>query len=174
MGKNIANITEKVFDSFKQITPALIAIAVLTGLVLFLPVSVLEKMSLEELPSLWRMTIGIVFLLSVSLISTIIATELASNLANKIRKQRAKRALKEKYKSLSSNQKKIIVNLLNSNDKTIKLEKNSGDTLYLECNGFIHMPQQVATLGWHNEMILTYTPQPWLLELYNEEPEYFS
>lgn len=29
-------------------------------------------------------------------------------------------------------------------------------------------------MGWGNEMILTYVPQPWLLEMYNEKPELFE
>ena len=41
-------------------------------------------------------------------------------------------------------------------------------------NLFIYMPQQAVTLGWNNEMILTYVPQPWLLDLFNDEPELFN
>ena len=64
--------------------------------------------------------------------------------------------------------------VLRSSDKTISLDKNSGDTIYLVNNLFLHMPEQAFTLGRNNEMILTYVPQAWLLDLYNEEPELFS
>ena len=40
--------------------------------------------------------------------------------------------------------------------------------------GVIHQPEQAFSLGWDNEMILIYVPQPWLLDLYNEEPGLFS
>ena len=72
MGVSIDSIAEKTFDNFKRITPALVAVAILTGLLLFLPQNVLEKMNLYELPVLWNRIIGIVFLLSVALILTII------------------------------------------------------------------------------------------------------
>lgn len=36
------------------------------------------------------------------------------------------------------------------------------------------MPEQVFTLGRNNEIILTFVPHPWLLELYNDEPELFN
>jgi hypothetical protein len=39
---------------------------------------------------------------------------------------------------------------------------------------FLHMPQQVFSVGWDNEILFTYVPHPWLLDLYNEEPELFD
>ena len=76
--------------------------------------------------------------------------------------------------SLSSSQKSIVLQMLRSTDKTIALDKNSGDTVYLVNNLFLYMPDQVFTLGWDNEMVLTYVPHPWLLDLFNEEPELFK
>lgn len=54
------------------------------------------------------------------------------------------------------------------------LDKNSGDTIYLVNKMFLHQPEQVFSLGWNNEMILTYVPQLWLMELYNEDPKLFT
>ena len=82
--------------------------------------------------------------------------------------------LKKRYQTLSPKQKAIILKLLRSEDKMITLDKNSGDTIYLVNNMFLHMPEQAFTLEWNNEMILIYIPQPWLLDLYNEEPEFFQ
>ena len=63
--------------------------------------------------------------------------------------------------------------LLHSEDKTVVLDKNSGDTIYLINNCFLYMPEQVFTLG-NNEIILTFVPHQWLLELYNDEPKLFN
>lgn len=82
--------------------------------------------------------------------------------------------LKNKYRKLSITQKTIILELLRSKDKTIMLDKNSGDTIYLVNEMFLHQPEQVLSLGWNNEMILTYVPQLWLMELYNEDPKLFT
>ena len=146
----------------------------LTGLVLFLPENLLKKMSLDELPVLWNRIIGIVFLLSVALISTMIVFSLISHITEKRRNKRIRVNLKKKLQTLSPRQKAIVIQLMRSDDKTITLDKNSGDTIYLVNNLFLHMPEQAFTLGWNNEMILTYVPQPWLLDLYNEEPELFQ
>lgn len=174
MSVSVDNIAEKTFDNFKKITPALVAVVILSGLLLFLPENVLKKMSLDELPALWNRIIGIVFLLSVALISTMIVFSVISHITEKRRNKRMRVNLKKKFQTLSPRQKAIILQLLRSEDKTISLDKNSGDTIYLMNNLFLHMPEQAFTLGWNNEMILTYVPQPWLLDLYNEEPELFK
>lgn len=174
MSVSVDNIAEKTFDNFKKITPALVAVAILSGLLLFLPESILKRMSLNELPILWNRIIGIVFLLSVALISTMIVFSVISHITEKRRNKRIRVNLKKKLQTLSPRQKAIILQLLRSEDKTISLDKNSGDTIYLVNNLFLHMPEQAFTLGWNNEMILTYVPQPWLLDLYNEEPELFK
>lgn len=174
MSVSVDNIAEKTFDNFKKITPALVAVAILSGLLLFLPESILKRMSLNGLPILWNRIIGIVFLLSVALISTMIVFSVISHITEKRRNKRIRVNLKKKLQTLSPRQKAIILQLLRSEDKTISLDKNSGDTIYLVNNLFLHMPEQAFTLGWNNEMILTYVPQPWLLDLYNEEPELFK
>lgn len=174
MNLSIGNISEKVFDNFKKITPGLVAITIITGLLLFLPHSVLEKMNLNDLPIIWNRIIGICFLLSIAIILTVAFFSMISVLEPTIREKRLKKNLKKKYLSLSSSQKSIVLQMLRSTDKTIALDKNSGDTVYLVNNLFLYMPDQVFTLGWDNEMVLTYVPHPWLLDLFNEEPELFK
>lgn len=174
MSISVDNILEKTFDNFKKITPALVAIALLTGMILFLPESILDKMALSNLPDLWNKVIGLTFLLSVALIITLVVFSIISRIRDKRQTKRFRENLKKNLKRLSPRQKSIVVQLLHSEDKTISLDKNSGDTIYLVNNLFIYMPQQAVTLGWNNEMILTYVTQPWLLDLFNDEPELFN
>lgn len=174
MKETLGNLLEKVFDGFKRITPALIAVSLLTGMVLFLPKSVLERMELDELPILWSRIIGIIFLLSVALIITILVSEAVSVVIRRWKSKQFRDNLKKKYKALSQRQKNIVQQLLKSKNKSVQLDKNSGDTIYLLQNGFIHQPAQLVTYGWNDEMVLTYVPQPWLMDLYSEEPELFQ
>ena len=46
------DIVTKVFDSFKRWTPALLAVSIVTGLILFLPDSILQRMALNDIPPL--------------------------------------------------------------------------------------------------------------------------
>ena len=137
MGTDI--LWEKAFDSFKRITPALVAVAILSGSILFLPDGVLKKMSLNELPKLWKQIIGVVFLLSVALIGTILLFSVISSIMSKVKNTKLKKNLKNKIKTLSPRQRAIILQLLKSEDKTITLDKNSGDTIYL-LNNLVYYP----------------------------------
>lgn len=174
MSVSVDTITEKLFDNFKKITPALIAVATFTGLLLFLPVSVLEKMSLHQLPELWKQIFGIIFLLSIALIATIVVFGCCSKVMEKRKNNHIKQNLRKKLKSLSPRQKRIVLQLLQSEDKSIILDKNAGDTIYLLNNLFLHQPEQVVSVGWNNEMNMVYVPQLWLMDLFNEEPELFA
>lgn len=174
MSLSVDNFAEKTFDNFKKITPALMAIALLTGMLLFLPDSILEKMYLDALPVLWSRIVGIAFLLSIALIITIVVSSIISYTSSKRKCKKIRENLKKNLKKLSPQQRNIILRVLKSKDKAISLDSNSGDTVYLVNNMFLHMPQQVFSVGWDNEMVLTYVPHPWLLDLYNEEPELFD
>ena len=174
MDSILSGLSEKVFDSFKKVTPALVSVAILTGFLLFLPQSILERMKLDKLPDLWTKVIGILFLLSIALIITIGLFSLLARIHRKLVIKKIKENCRKKLKTLSSAQKSIIFQLLNSPNKTIELDKNSGDTIFLEQNLFIHMPDQVFSIDVDNKMRVTYVPQLWLLELYNEEPNLFK
>ena len=174
MNVSLDGFAEKVFDGFKRITPALVAVTILTGLLLFLPRNILEKMNLDDLPVLWNRIIGLFFLLSISLIGTIIVFALVSRVMKRNRSKRIRENLKKTYLSLNAGQKEIIQALLSSDTKTVSLEINSGDAIYLKEKKFLHLPHQPVSLGWDNELIVSFVPQPWLLDLYNEEPEFFD
>lgn len=147
MNFSIGNLMEKVFDSFKKITPALIAIALFTGMLLFLPEYMLKRMSLADLPVMWRQIIGITFLLSIALIITLLISAIFRSFILRWKKKKQKANLKKKYVKLSPNQKDIILRMLQSDEKSVLLDSNSGDTIYLEKNLFLHRPQQFVTLG---------------------------
>lgn len=144
MSVSFGSIAEKTFDNFKKITPALVAIAILTGLILFLPKDVLKKMNLDELPVMWSHIIGIVFLLSVALIATILLFSAISSVAERRRNQLIRENLKKKFLTLSSRQKDIVMQALQSEDKTISLDKTSGDTIYLVNNRFLQDRKSVV------------------------------
>lgn len=176
MGIDISadSISKNVFDNFKRITPALFAVAVLTGSLLFLPENILEKMALNKLPETARRIVGLTFLLCSAIIVAILFISLIRIVLSSVKQRRLRRNLKKKYKSLSEEHKRIIKTMLNSPNKAIELSKYSGDVFYLLKNCFIHQPAQIASIDYDNDMILTYTPQPWLLDLYNDEPELFK
>jgi hypothetical protein len=176
MSINLGDFIEKIFDNFKKMTPALLASAMLTGFILFLPESILAKMNLDNLPPLWKILVGLVFLFCVSLILTILVFTVIKYFWSKRQSKIKKMEQKEKVKNLNPRCKQIINEALKSADKTVRLDISSGDTTYLQLNGFLYRPPQVGFLAERpdNKVIEKFVPPPWLIDLYNEEPELFE
>ena len=172
MGVNLSMDTNKVFDDFKKLTPALIAVLIFTGLILFLPESILQKMMLHSLPDYWRLIIGLLFLLSLALIIAIAGSMLYKTIMTSCNRKKYVKNKMKLTKQLSPVQKKILVCLLQSEDKSIPLDSTSGDTLYLLGNNFIHQPQQVFSMDDSDLIVLRYVPHPWLMDLYQNNLQF--
>lgn len=163
-------IFEKVFDNFKKITPALIVITISTALILFLPTSILAKMSLDNLPEIWKRIIGIIFIVSSSLILVIIFWLIY----RKSDYKRIRKKMRKNYLNLTPQYKKMLTSMLDSKNRCLKLDPYSGDTKYLENGMFIILVQTWTLTDNISPIRLTYAPQPWLIDLYEKEPELFK
>lgn len=162
-------ISEKVFDNFKKITPALVVLSISSALILFLPESFLMKMSLDKLPDIWKRIIGIIFILSTSLIIVIITIIY-------LRKTKPKRFCKKMRKNfigLPVKYKDLLIKLLNDKDRCMNLNPYSGDTLYLVNNMFIYRSQSSKLYCIDEDISFLYAPHPWLIDLFEKEPDLF-
>lgn len=167
-------IIDKVFAGFKKITPALVAVSLVSSAMLFLPANILELLGLKELSGNTRTVIGMLFLLSTTLIITIALSSFWKFVTRKIRNTKMLKNLRKRFLSLAPEQKEIVLELLKSEDKVILLDATSGNTLYLQNNNFIFRPEQIVSAGYDNEIYMKFTPHPWLIDLYNNEPELFT
>lgn len=165
---------DKVFASFKKITSALVAVSLVSGAILFLPKSILELLGLSELHDNVRTAIGVTFLLSVALIITIVASSCWKMITRKIKHKNMLKKLRNRFIALAPEQKEIILELLKNEDKVILLDIAAGNTRYLQESNFIHRPEQIFSAGYDNEVYMKFIPQPWLIDLYNKEPELFK
>lgn len=167
-------IIDKVFAGFKKITPALVAVSLASGAVLFLPARVLNVLGLNELPKPARTTIGILFLLSTILIVTIFLSSIWQKATRKMRSIKLLKELRKRYIALAPEQKKIVLELLKDEEKVIFLDEASGNTQYLLENNFIYRPWQAFSPEHDNTIFMKYIPHPWLIDLYNKEPKLFN
>lgn len=166
-------IVDKVFSGFKKITPALAAVSIASGLLLFLPKSILQKMSLENISTILKQIIGCVFIISTVLIFAILISIPFQALLKKYKYNKIVKRLRADFLKLTNDQKKIIIKMLKSSDKSIHLESTSGNTVYLVQKNFIYQPQQFCTPDEYS-FELVYVPHPWLIDLYNQEPDIFK
>ena len=167
-------IIDKVFDGFKKISPALVALAIVSGSILFLPVTLLDKLGLNNLPEAIKTITGTLFLLSCALILTILCSVVFQRVIKATKHKKLLKDLRKSFIELSIRHKKIIVKLMKSSSKAIELDSLSGDTIYLSEHNFIHRPQQVVDAFVLYDNKYTYVPQPWLIDLYEKDPELFE
>lgn len=167
-------IVDKVFAGFKKITPALVAVSLVSGAILFLPNPILELLGLKELPDNTRTTIGVTFLLSVALIITIAGSSCWKMATQKIKHNNTLKKLRGRFIALAPEQREIILELLKSEDKVILLDIAAGNTRYLQDNNFIYRPEQLIIPDYGDTICARYIPHPWLVDLYNKEPELFK
>lgn len=99
-------IIEKVFDGFKRITPALIAIALFSGGILFLPTSILQQMNLLNSSPTVRTIFCALFLLSCTLVATIVCATGLHKIAKKYQQHKLKKILRKQLLNLTPYHKK--------------------------------------------------------------------
>lgn len=176
MGCNVdvGTIIEKVFASFKKITPFLAVISLVSGGLLFLPTEFLGKIGFENLSQPWKRGIGLVFLVSTVLILVIGIFRLFEKMHKKLKYKKTLRNLRKKFMQLKGEPRKIILELMSSPDKKISLDHASGNTIYLMELGFIYRPMQVVSVDYNDHIYAEYVPHPWLIDLHDKEPKLFE
>ena len=174
MSNSYDKIIDKVFDGFKKLTPALAAVAIATGLVLFLPSPLLASMGMAQLPNIIIMCTGFLFLLSCTLVVTIISSIFFKWLYMRISRISKTKRMRKYYGRLSAKHKRMLVELLSSDNKAMELDSTSGDVRYLVDYGFIYRPVQATDAFNMTYNLYTYVPRPWLVHYYEECPEAFK
>lgn len=167
-------LAEKVFDSFKRISPALIAVAIASGLILFLPESILERMALNNLQNIWKIVVGLVFIISCTLIITIMIVDIYRSVQRKTAPKHFRKLKRKQFVDLPLNYKRMLVSILKSPKCSMELDPTSGNTLYLLNNQFIHQTQSYMFVGPGYTAPVTYIPEAWLIDLFHKEPNLFN
>ncbi|MBQ7288181.1 MAG: superinfection exclusion B family protein [Clostridia bacterium] len=173
MSTSYDRIIDKAFDGFKKLTPALIAVAIMSGLVLFLPETILRKVGLMNLPNTTTIIIGLLFLLSCTLILTILVSKIGKSVYTKVKSKTQRAQMRKKHKNLSDRHKEILLKLLSTENKSKEMNIASGDIQYLQANGFIYIPTQAIDAFNATYNMYIYVPHPWLVEYFEECPEEF-
>ena len=174
MSEESSYVITRVFDNLKKITPALATVAIVCGLITFLPNEILRKMKLNMIPENISIWISLVFLASVALIIVIIITNFLSNEISKHKNRKIMKHLKLKLLNLNHKQKNIIIQILSSSERGLRLNYCDGDVRYLEEYTFITRTTNSTLTALDGEIVFMYMPQLWLIDLYNKEPELFK
>ena len=173
MSNNRYNIIiEKVFGSFKKITPFLIVIVVVSGW-FYLPSNILEWLKLDRLPSCITSIIHLIFWMALVLIIVLACSSLTKLIIDKVKNKKAVNKLRDGYYRLNNKQKECVCNVLKESGYSLKVFGNSYDYNFLVDQGFLTR-QQEATDPNTFEDYCVYSANKWLVDFYVEKPQVFE
>ena len=151
----IGEIIDKIFLGFQKMSPALIAIAITCGLIIFAPKAWLEKLGIAEFPTYVIQIIGSIFLLSIFLILSI----LFFIVIKRIRSAVAMKKIEKSMEELTPEELKRVIFMFYSPGNTLSMSVQDGVTGALVMKGIITHASNVGDgIGLFT---FQYMLQPW-------------
>ena len=161
----------KDFIDFLKLPPNILgALSIASGILLFLPNNIMKKFYMLEFREKYGFTIGIVFLVSLSILIVLIITKIYKYFSNKILKKRLPKVQIKYLKGLNTNQIELIKEFLSDPTYTLTLPVNNGLVIGLQ-----HF--NVITPAGQNHLVdmidpqIKYFLQPWVVKRINEDDE---
>ena len=164
---------EKIFHNFNKVTPMLISLLATTIFLLFAPKEVLVKIGIGSMHENVKLIIGIVFLILSFLLITLFINFIIKYFKKFYFNKVTVKKLRNKFIKLDDSLKSLLIDLLNEEELSKEYNSAAGNIMYLTDNKFIYRSSLVLTQGY-NGLYATFVPHPWLIDLYNNEPELFS
>jgi hypothetical protein len=96
----------------------LAAVAMGTGLILFLPLNILQRLGLNNIPELWRTILGLSFIISLSLLAVYFIIKVLKSIVSRYYRIRFKRIFPKIMKNLRSEELAVVALLYRSPNYT--------------------------------------------------------
>jgi Super-infection exclusion protein B len=155
----------KVLDWLKSSPKYLFPIALVTGLGLFSPSSVLDIFGLTSFVSQYRQYIGIVFLISMALILTEAILFAHRALSGWRQRSEVTKHRQELLQNLTLQEKSVLRNYITRKTKTAYFDLEDGVVGGLEAQGVIYRASNIGQLDrW------AYNIQPWAWDYLTKNP----
>ena len=168
MNFDLAKILDKAFDDFKKTTPLLVSICLVSFLLLFLPAPFKKIIRLDGLSEKALTVIGIIFIVSASLIIVIVVFKLFEYIKRIIYIKHLEKCML----LLPERAKMIILVMFHSNDNLISLEENDGIKGVLLAKNIIYRASNVS--DGVGVISFQYALQPWVIEYCMKHKEFDS
>ncbi|HDR4411961.1 TPA: superinfection exclusion B family protein [Bacillus cereus] len=145
-----------------------------TGILLFSPNSFLEKLFMLSFREKHGFIIGIVFIVSLSILVINLINRTAKVIHEKNTKKKFYATAEKRLKSLNTYQKYIIYALYNEHNRTLPLPLHDGAVIHLEDNHMIGKAAKTFMVSDLNNAQLPYFLQPWVAEELAKKPDLLS
>lgn len=157
-----------------KLPPTLLsAVALFTGAILFLPQSILSKIGLDNIPSLWRTIIGIAFLIALSVDVVYLVLMIAKNIQTRYYELKLKRRFPEMMQKLRGEELLVLALLYCSPNFTSRLPASDGVTLRLSSKLMIQLTSS-TNITYGDDMRVPYTITPYTHNYLDNHPDIFD
>lgn len=159
-----------IMDFFKLPTKIMVAIALATGMILFLPDSLISKMYMDGFRNEYGFIIGAVFVVSISILTIGVIISIYNYFYEMHKQKRIKENSSKLIASLDDYKKTIVYLLYNEDNHTHELPLNDGAVVFLENMMVIGKTTSQYFVDDITNPMFPYSLQPWVIEkLQNDE-----
>lgn len=160
----------KDFIQLLKLPPSILAaIAISAGLILFLPLDILQGLGLTNIPEQWRTILGLAFIISSSLIVIYFAIKIFRLLLSRYRLISFEMKFPKKMKSLRDEELAVVALLYRSPNYTSRLPYTDGVTIRLKSKRIIQLTSS-NNLAYGDNMLMPFTITPIAQEYIDKHP----
>lgn len=163
-----------IMDFLKLPTKIMVAIALATGMILFLPDSLISKMYMDEFRNEYGFIIGAVFVVSISILTIGVIISIYNYFYERHKQKRIKENSGKLLASLDDYKKTIVYLLYNEDNHTHELPLNDGAVVFLENMMVIGKDTNQYFVDDIINPMFPYLLQPWVIEKLQNDEELLS
>jgi hypothetical protein len=161
----------KDFIQLLKLPPSILAaVAMGTGLILFLPLNILQRLGLNNIPELWRTILGLSFIISLSLLAVYFIIKVLKSIVSRYYRIRFKRIFPKIMKNLRSEELAVVALLYRSPNYTSRLPYTDGVTIRLKSKNVIQLTSS-NNLAYGDDLVMPFTITPIAQDYIDKHPE---
>lgn len=168
------NLDFNLADFFKLPTKIMFALALASGLVLFLPDSIVTKMYMVDFRNKYGFVIGLLFLISFSILVVTVFIGIYKYFSHLYFMKKFRATAKERLQRLDNYQKAIVYGLYMEDNHTGELPLHDGAVKLLKQNIIITETTNQYAVSDLNNAVFPYMLHPWVIEELQKDSELLS
>ena len=159
-------IIDKVFDGFKKITPALVAVWIASSFLLVAPERLLKTMNLDNMGNEYKMFCGFLFVFSSAIIISITSLYIGRLISRTIKNKAFKKSLKKVLLELTDCERKLVRLMYHSPGHSMKLFDDCITSVLLKKGIIVN----ASNVKYCYSSIMAFVLNDWVVDYLNRHP----
>lgn len=168
------NFNFNIADFFKLPNKIMASLALASGMILFLPITIVEKMYMMDFRNKFGFAIGLIFIVSFSILLITSFVTCCKYFHHKYLMKKFKATAKKRLNDLDTYQKTIIYGLYSEDNHTDELPLHDGAVNFLEHSMMIGKATTQYMVSDLNNACFPYMLQPWVISELQKDTELLS